>query len=180
VAVLIDTDLLVDMGHGVGSPEVERILGEEDCAISVITVSELLHGVHRATGARRTRRSAFVEHLLAGLPSIPITDRVARVHAGVWAELAERGQVIGAHDRLGSAECLDCVSSGRRAESVESTPNNTERRSLGSMVSELARRGVTPARGEAEGELRVITVPPGAPRSRRRPFAAKSTRAEAT
>jgi tRNA(fMet)-specific endonuclease VapC len=100
VAVLIDTDLLLDMGHGVGSPEVERILGEEDCAISVITVSELLHGFHRATGARRTRRSAFVEHLLAGLPTIPITDRVARVHAGVWAELAECGQVIGAHDLL--------------------------------------------------------------------------------
>lgn len=98
MAVLIDTDLLVDVEHGVGTPEVERLLGEEERAISVITVSELLHGVHRATGARRARRSAFVEHLLGGLPAIPITDQVARVHAGVWAELAERGHVIGAHD----------------------------------------------------------------------------------
>ena len=98
MGVLIDTDLLVDFERGVGSAEVQRLLGEEEVAISVITVSELLHGVHRATGSRRARRSAFVEHLLAGLPTIPITDQVARVHAGVWAEVAERGQVIGAHD----------------------------------------------------------------------------------
>jgi tRNA(fMet)-specific endonuclease VapC len=98
VGVLIDTDLLVDLEHGVGASEVERMLGEEERAISVITVSELLHGVHRATGARRTRRSAFVEHLLAGLQAIPITEPVARVHADIWARLAKRGQVIGAHD----------------------------------------------------------------------------------
>jgi hypothetical protein len=36
-----------------------------------------------------------------------------------------------------------------------------ERRSLGSVISELARRGLTPARVEAEGELPVIRVPPG-------------------
>jgi tRNA(fMet)-specific endonuclease VapC len=98
VAVLIDTDLLVDLEHGVGAPEVDRLLGDQERAISVITVSELLHGVHRATGARRARRSAFVEHLLAGLQAISITEPVARVHADIWAQLAKRGQVIGAHD----------------------------------------------------------------------------------
>ncbi len=98
MAVLIDTDLLVDLERGAGSPEVDRAIGQQDRAISVITVSELLHGVHRATGARRARRSAFVEHLLAGLRAIPITDPVARVHADVWAQLAEDGNVIGAHD----------------------------------------------------------------------------------
>ena len=38
-----------------------------------------------------------------------------------------------------------------------------ERRSLGSVISELARRGLTPARVEADGELPVIRVPPGTP-----------------
>ena len=98
MAVLIDTALLVDLEHGVGAPEVDRLLGDQERAISVITVSELLHGVHRATGARRARRSAFVEHLLAGLQAIPITEPVARVHADIWAQLAKRGQIIGAHD----------------------------------------------------------------------------------
>lgn len=35
------------------------------------------------------------------------------------------------------------------------------RRSLGSVISELARRGLTPARVEAEGDLPVIRVPAG-------------------
>jgi tRNA(fMet)-specific endonuclease VapC len=98
VAVLIDTSLLIDLERGVGAPEIEALLGDEDRAISVITVSELLHGVHRATGARRTKRRAYVEHLLAGVEPVPITEPVARVHAEIWSDLAERGTIIGAHD----------------------------------------------------------------------------------
>jgi tRNA(fMet)-specific endonuclease VapC len=98
VAVLIDTDVLVDLERADSRDSLERAAGDEERAISVITVSELLHGVHRARGARRARRGAFVEHVLAGMHPIPITERVARVHAGIWAELAERGEVIGAHD----------------------------------------------------------------------------------
>jgi len=98
VAVLIDTGLLVDVERGVANPQVDAAIGEEDRAISVITVSELLHGVHRAAGAQRTRRRAFVEHLLAGMRALEITEQVARVHADIWAQLAPQGEVIGAHD----------------------------------------------------------------------------------
>lgn len=99
MAVLIDTDVLIELGRGDrATAALEDVIGDEERAISVITMSELLHGVHRATGARRARRSAFVEHLLAGLSAIPITEPVARVHAGIWAELVQRGEVIGAHD----------------------------------------------------------------------------------
>ena len=38
-----------------------------------------------------------------------------------------------------------------------------ERRSLGSVISELARRGLTPARVATAGELPVIRVPIGVP-----------------
>ncbi|MCE3274993.1 MAG: hypothetical protein K0R13_848 [Propionibacteriaceae bacterium] len=38
-----------------------------------------------------------------------------------------------------------------------------QHRSLGWMISELARRGLTPARIEAEGDLPVIRVPAGTP-----------------
>ncbi|MEI4272409.1 antitoxin [Klenkia sp. LSe6-5] len=37
------------------------------------------------------------------------------------------------------------------------------RRSLGSVLSELARRGLTPARVDASGDLPVIRVPAGTP-----------------
>lgn len=106
MAVLIDTGLLVDLERGVTNPDVEGAIGEEGRAISVITVSELLHGVHRASGAQRTRRSAFVEHLLAGLRAIEITEQIARVHAEIWAQLAARGEAIGAHDLWIAATAL--------------------------------------------------------------------------
>lgn len=38
-----------------------------------------------------------------------------------------------------------------------------ERRSLGSVISELSRRALTPGRIEAEGDLPVIRVPAGTP-----------------
>jgi hypothetical protein len=38
-----------------------------------------------------------------------------------------------------------------------------QKRSLGSVVSELARRGLTPAQVETDGDLPVIRVPGGSP-----------------
>lgn len=77
----------------------EHALGERERAISVITASELLHGVHRATDDRiRTRRQAFVEHLISSIEPLPITTSVARSHAEIWAGLERSGEAIGAHD----------------------------------------------------------------------------------
>jgi tRNA(fMet)-specific endonuclease VapC len=104
LAVLIDTDLLVAQERD--GAAIETLAGDEERAISVITVSELLHGVHRARGARRARRRAFVEHLLAQLEAVPITEQVARVHAEIWAQLAGRGAVIGSHDLWIAATAL--------------------------------------------------------------------------
>ncbi|MGH2962916.1 MAG: PIN domain-containing protein [Solirubrobacterales bacterium] len=105
MGLLIDTDTLIDLERG-RAEEVDQLLGDEESAISVITVSELLHGVLRASGATRARRRAFVEHVLAGLPAIPITEPVARVHADVWSDLSERGEPIGAHDLWIAATAL--------------------------------------------------------------------------
>jgi len=106
VALLIDTDLLIELERGGDESEVEGLLGQEERAISVITVSELLHGVLRAKGAARAGRRAFVEHILAGLQAIPITDPVARVHADIWADLSARGSPIDAHDLWIAATAL--------------------------------------------------------------------------
>jgi tRNA(fMet)-specific endonuclease VapC len=106
VGLLVDTSLLVDLGRGVRVVEIDAALGDEDRAISVITVSELLHGVLRAEGTTQVRRRAFVEHLLAGLEAIPIAEAVARMHAHIWADLAARGSLIGAHDMWIAATAL--------------------------------------------------------------------------
>jgi predicted nucleic acid-binding protein len=76
----------------------DDLLGDAHQAISVITVSELLHGVHRADVAHRTRRRLVVERILAVFDALPITEEIARVHAEVGADLAVRGQQITTHD----------------------------------------------------------------------------------
>lgn len=97
MAVLIDTTVLIDAERRGDS--LERAIGEEERAISAITASELLHGVHRATDEHvRIRREAFVEHLLASMEALPVTTAVARTHAGIWASLERKGTLIGAHD----------------------------------------------------------------------------------
>lgn len=84
----------------------DELVGDEECALSVVSVSELLHGVHRASGARRIRRRAFVEHVLAALEPVPVTEAVARVHAELWADLEGGGGVPGAHDLWIAATAL--------------------------------------------------------------------------
>ncbi len=77
MAVLIDTSVLADAERR--GLSLERAIGEEDRAISAITVSELLHGVHRATDQGiRARREAFVEHLLASIEALAVTARAQR------------------------------------------------------------------------------------------------------
>ncbi len=78
-----------------------------DVYISAITVSELLVGVHYANSdARKTRRSAFVESLLAQMPVLNFNTKAARVHAGLFATLAKQGQMIGAHDLIIAATAI--------------------------------------------------------------------------
>lgn len=105
VAVLIDTSVLV--GFERRQTPLEAVGGDEERAISVVTASELLHGVHRATDARvRMRRHAFVEAVLARLQPIAITSHVARAHAEIWARLESEGSLISAHDLWIAATAL--------------------------------------------------------------------------
>ena len=103
MALLIDTSLLVAFERNNAAIE---SLGDEERAISVVSVSELLHGVHRARRAQQTRRRAVVEAILAAFDAIPITEPVARIHAEIWARLAGRGSVIGNHDLWIAATAL--------------------------------------------------------------------------
>lgn len=86
--------------------------GEEIIYISAITASELLVGVHRAdTQARRLKRTAFVDAILARMPILDFTLEVARLHAELYAHLATQGNVIGSHDLIIAATALthDCI-----------------------------------------------------------------------
>ena len=108
MAVLIDASILIEAERGRLDlePHVERHRDEESF-VSVITASELLHGVHRATGADiRAKRSAFVEGVLERFPLLSVDLACARAHAQVWAELHKAGAMIGPHDLWLAATCL--------------------------------------------------------------------------
>ena len=79
----------------------------EAAAMSAVTASELLHGVHRApSGVIKRRREALVERLLASIVVIPFDEVVARVHARLWATLAASGVNLGAHDLMIGATAM--------------------------------------------------------------------------
>ncbi len=108
MGVLIDASVLIDHERGRGDLR-GRVSGreEEPFFLSVVTASELLHGVHRARDpGTRARRSAFVEGLLDALPLLPVHMATARMHARLRADLASRGTLIGPHDLWLAASCL--------------------------------------------------------------------------
>jgi tRNA(fMet)-specific endonuclease VapC len=105
MATRIDSSVLIAAERG--QLNFDAIAAEEDVAISAVTASELLHGVHRArTPAQRHRRQAFVEGLMAQLPVIAFDLIVARVHASLWAELAKRGVAVGERDLMIGATAI--------------------------------------------------------------------------
>jgi predicted nucleic acid-binding protein len=108
MATLIDSSVLIAAERGdLALDAFSAHYGDEDVAISAVTASELLHGVHRAkTPAQRHRRQAFVEGLLAQLPVIAFDLTVARVHASLWADLAKRGGAVGERDLMIGATAI--------------------------------------------------------------------------
>jgi len=108
MAVLIDSSILIEAERGRLDlePHVARH-GDEEAFLSVVTASELLHGVHRATMPDvRARRSAFVEGVLERFPLLSVDLACARAHAHLWAELRQAGALIGPHDLWLAATCV--------------------------------------------------------------------------
>ena len=108
MAVLIDASILIEAERGRLDlePHVTRH-GEEEAFLSVVTASELLHGVHRAARPDvRARRSAFVEGILERFPLLSVDLACARAHAQLWAEMRQAGTLIGAHNLWLAATCV--------------------------------------------------------------------------
>lgn len=118
MGAVVDTTVFVDVERearqrritdpaGLIGHRLESCLGpEEEAGLSAITASELLHGIHRVTSRHRARREAFVESVLAAVPTLEFDLLAARAHARLWADLAQRGQDVGPHDRIVAATAL--------------------------------------------------------------------------
>ena len=108
MAQLIDTSVFIELERR--QLEIDALrsaVPDEPVALSAITASELLIGVHRAdTEARKIRRSAFVERLLEILPIFEFDLNAARVHAKIVAKLMSDGNLISAHDLIIASTAL--------------------------------------------------------------------------
>ncbi len=108
MGILIDSNVLIALERK-GLELSSRIAGreQEEVFLSVISASELLHGVHRAAHPKaRANRLAFVEAVLASFPLLEIDLATARSHALLWSQLTRRGEMIGVHDSWLAATCL--------------------------------------------------------------------------
>ncbi len=108
MGVIFDTSVLIGLERSATRLD-KFIAGREGepFGISAITVSELLHGVHRADSTkRRIVREAFVEKVIDVFPIFPFDLNTARIYAAVWASLAKKGKGVGAHDLIIASTCI--------------------------------------------------------------------------
>ena len=108
MGILIDSSVFIAAERGRLSLA-EHVAGQEHepFAISAVTASELLHGVHRAaTPQHRVQRERFVEGILARFPVVEFGLEAARVHARLWADVLARGEAVGAQDLIIGATAI--------------------------------------------------------------------------
>ncbi len=104
---LIDTSILIESERGRLDLEKHTAQQDEEFFLSVVSVSELLHGVHRAKEPHiRSKRAASVEGMLRLFSILDIDILTARTHSRIWAELGSHGQIIGPHDLWLAATCI--------------------------------------------------------------------------
>ena len=108
MAVVLDTSLLIAAERGqLDLGTFLEGLKDEPVMLAAVTVSELVHGCHRAGSAEvAARRAAWVEQVLELFPVAAFGVAEARRHGELWAALAARGAVIGAHDMLVAATAI--------------------------------------------------------------------------
>lgn len=108
MGIILDTSILI--AYERGNLDIDKLTegnAAEPFGISSITVSELLHGVHRADSeSRRLKREAFVQKVIDTFPVYPFDISAARIYAEIWANLLKKGVPIGAHDLLIAATAI--------------------------------------------------------------------------
>jgi predicted nucleic acid-binding protein len=108
MGVILDTSVLIEAERR--EFDIDKFTEhreEEIFGLSVITVAELLHGVHRADSTkRRLKRSAYVEKVIESFPIYKFDISIARIYAELWSDLRSKGIQIGAHDLIIGATAL--------------------------------------------------------------------------
>jgi tRNA(fMet)-specific endonuclease VapC len=112
MGLVLDSSVVIDAERRRETVEqlIERIIrltGDQDAALSAVGVTELVHGIFRAsTPAIRVRREAFLNELLADITVYPYTKEVAMLAGRIDGEQQGKGIVIPFADLLIGATAL--------------------------------------------------------------------------
>jgi len=106
MGLILDTSVIIKLEREGVSEAFNPRFDRDQIAISVVTVSELLAGVHQSQGEQSVYRSSFVGEMLDRLEPLPITPRIARIHADMASFMKQEGRTIGNHDQWIAATAL--------------------------------------------------------------------------
>jgi len=107
MGVILDSSVLIAAERKkLAWNEFMKHLETESLFMASITLSELWHGCHRATGAVLRNRLKFIGQVESLIPVLAFASREALVHAQIWARLEEKGQKIGPHDLIIASTAL--------------------------------------------------------------------------
>ena len=108
MAIILDADVIIRGEKGTFDLKAWAASRPGDqFEIAAITVTELWHGVERATGAHKIKRQRYLQAILTSLPIIPYTEQTAYEHARIWAELESAGKMIGFYDVIVAAAAME-------------------------------------------------------------------------
>ncbi|MGH9608928.1 MAG: PIN domain-containing protein [Bryobacteraceae bacterium] len=112
MGLILDSSVIIDAERRGETVErlIERIVhstGDQDAALSAVGLTEIVHGIYRASTPQiRSRREAFLNELLADLTVYPYTKETAMLAGKLDGEQQSKGVVAPFADLLIGATAL--------------------------------------------------------------------------
>jgi predicted nucleic acid-binding protein len=113
VGIVLDSSVLIAAEREGKNPrqvieEIAAKLGDTEATLSVVTVTELAHGIERADSAmRRTTRERFLQELLSEISIEPVTTPIAIRAGRIDGSLHAKGLRVALADLLTGATALE-------------------------------------------------------------------------
>ena len=93
MGIVVDTNIFIDAENARLQLETLPHFQKESVFIAVVTMAELLAGVHMAKNVEaRIRRLSFVEKILRGVPVLDFDSEVARTYSELYAQALKDGK----------------------------------------------------------------------------------------
>jgi len=103
--LLLDTTFFIDAERS-GDGLDELIDDGDDIAVAAVTIAELRVGALMAKGKRRSIRIAYVDDVIATIPTLDYDLEVAKAHAELLVEVRTQGKPRSAHDLIIAATAM--------------------------------------------------------------------------